>query len=185
MDRSAPPEIASAASRVAGFALRDILLTRDELGALQAGLIVSHEEPCGLDRFDAWLTESAFRVGCGYTSELARNFPHDRPRVNLAAAPGDPRAAADPVRDRRARRTRRWATTPSSSGRQGAFRRRWRSLVLGVDTVVVLDGAVLGKPADAAEAQTMLGRLWGERKVVSGICLRTAGWEESGRAVTA
>ena len=60
------------------------------------------------------------------------------------------------------------------------------SPVLGVDTVVVLDGAVLGKPADAAEARSMLERLSGRtHEVVSGICLRTAEWEEVGRAVTA
>jgi septum formation protein len=58
--------------------------------------------------------------------------------------------------------------------------------VLGVDTVVVLDGAVLGKPQDAGEASSMLGRLSGRtHEVVSGICLRTAKWEEIGRAVTA
>ena len=39
--RRAPPEIALAASRLAGLAMRDTLLTRDELGALLAGLIVS------------------------------------------------------------------------------------------------------------------------------------------------
>ena len=60
------------------------------------------------------------------------------------------------------------------------------SLVLGVDTVVVLDGAVLGKPADADEARAMLERLSGKtHEVVSGICLRTPRWEEVGRAVTA
>jgi nucleoside triphosphate pyrophosphatase len=60
------------------------------------------------------------------------------------------------------------------------------SLVLGVDTVVVLDGAVLGKPADPAEARLMLEGLSGQtHEVVSGICLRTAEWEEVGRAVTA
>jgi septum formation protein len=58
--------------------------------------------------------------------------------------------------------------------------------VLGVDTVVVLDASVLGKPADAAEAQEMLGRLSGRtHEVVSGICLRTPEWEETGLAVTA
>jgi septum formation protein len=57
--------------------------------------------------------------------------------------------------------------------------------VLGVDTVVVLDGAVLGKPQDAGEARSMLARLSGRtHEVVSGICLRTAEWEEIGRAVT-
>ena len=60
------------------------------------------------------------------------------------------------------------------------------SPVLGVDTVVVLDGAVLGKPDDPAEARFMLERLSGRtHEVVSGICLRTADWEEVGRAVTA
>jgi septum formation protein len=58
--------------------------------------------------------------------------------------------------------------------------------VLGVDTVVVLDGVVLGKPADAAEAKSMLGRLSGRtHDVVSGLCLRTEHWEEHGRTVTA
>jgi len=70
----APPAIALAASRLAGLAMRDTLLTRDELGALMAGLIVSHEQPRGRDRFDPWLAENASRVGRRYTSELGRNF---------------------------------------------------------------------------------------------------------------
>ena len=58
--------------------------------------------------------------------------------------------------------------------------------VLGVDTVVVLDGAALGKPADRDEAASMLRRLSGRtHEVVSGICLRTEDWEEVGSAVTA
>jgi NADH dehydrogenase len=72
--RCAPPAIALAASMLAGLAMRDTLLTRDELGALMAGLIVSHEEPRGRDRFDVWLTANASRVGRRYTSEIARNF---------------------------------------------------------------------------------------------------------------
>jgi septum formation protein len=45
-------------------------------------------------------------------------------------------------------------------------------LVLGVDTVVVLDGRVLGKPVDAAEAAAFLDALAGRRHdVVSGLCL--------------
>jgi NADH dehydrogenase len=72
--RRAPPEIALAASRLAGLARRDTLLTRDELGALMAGLIVSCEEPLGRDRFDEWLAANAARLGRRYTSELARNF---------------------------------------------------------------------------------------------------------------
>jgi septum formation protein len=51
--------------------------------------------------------------------------------------------------------------------------------VLGVDTMVVCDGRVLGKPADASEAEQMLETLGGKtHEVVSGLCLRTPAWEE-------
>ena len=51
-------------------------------------------------------------------------------------------------------------------------------LVLGVDTVVVLDGRVLGKPADAAEAAAFLSALAGRRHdVVSGLCLLSSDGE--------
>ena len=51
--------------------------------------------------------------------------------------------------------------------------------VLGVDTTVVLDGEVFGKPADAGEAEAMLERLSGAtHEVVSGLCLLTPAWEE-------
>jgi septum formation protein len=51
--------------------------------------------------------------------------------------------------------------------------------VLGVDTAVVLDGVVFGKPANATEAEDMLERLSGRTHVVvSGLCLLTPGWEE-------
>jgi septum formation protein len=57
--------------------------------------------------------------------------------------------------------------------------------VLGVDTIVVCDGRVLGKPADAGEAEQMLETLAGKtHEVVSGLCLRTAAWEELHRDVT-
>ena len=51
--------------------------------------------------------------------------------------------------------------------------------VLGVDTAVVLDGRMYGKPADAAEAEEMLEALSGRTHlVVSGLCLLAPGWEE-------
>ena len=51
--------------------------------------------------------------------------------------------------------------------------------VLGVDTEVLLDGELLGKPADATEAESMLEALAGRtHEVVSGLCLRTPAWEE-------
>lgn len=51
--------------------------------------------------------------------------------------------------------------------------------VLGVDTEVLLDGELLGKPAGETEAEAMLESLSGRtHEVVSGLCLRTASWEE-------
>ncbi len=45
--------------------------------------------------------------------------------------------------------------------------------VLGADTIVVLDGHILGKPADAADAARMLRALSGRKhEVITGICLR-------------
>jgi septum formation protein len=50
--------------------------------------------------------------------------------------------------------------------------------VLGVDTAVVLDGRVFGKPDGADDAAEMLEALGGEtHEVVSGLCLLTPGWE--------
>jgi septum formation protein len=46
------------------------------------------------------------------------------------------------------------------------------SITLGVDTEVLLDGRVYGKPADRAEAERMLHELSGRRHtVLSGLCL--------------
>jgi septum formation protein len=57
--------------------------------------------------------------------------------------------------------------------------------VLGVDTIVICDGRILGKPANAAEAERMLETLAGKtHEVVSGLCLRAQAWEELHREVT-
>lgn len=46
------------------------------------------------------------------------------------------------------------------------------TLVIGADTVVVLDGAILGKPRDGAEAEAMLAALSGrEHQVFTGVTL--------------
>jgi len=51
-------------------------------------------------------------------------------------------------------------------------------LVLGADTVVVLDGEVLGKPRDLSHAQEMLTRLGGRiHEVLTGVCLIRGGRE--------
>jgi septum formation protein len=54
-------------------------------------------------------------------------------------------------------------------------------LVIGCDTDVVLDGQVLGKPADAAEAREYLDRMSGRaHTVMSGLVVWEDGRERSG-----
>jgi septum formation protein len=46
-------------------------------------------------------------------------------------------------------------------------------VVLGADTVVVVDGEILGKPEDRTDAEQMLRKLSGrEHLVITGVCLR-------------
>jgi nucleoside triphosphate pyrophosphatase len=57
--------------------------------------------------------------------------------------------------------------------------------VLGADTEVVLDGEVLGKPADAAAAAALLHRLSGrDHEVMTGIAVLEDGAERTGVATT-
>jgi len=61
----------------------------------------------------------------------------------------------------------RMATEKAASGwRAVEMRRLLRFPVLGADTVVELDGAILGKPADRADAAAMLTRLSGCQHLV-------------------
>jgi septum formation protein len=70
---------------------------------------------------------------------------------------GDPRAVAE------ANARRKAAAVPGD-------------LVLGADTVVALEGEILGKPRDAAQAREHLGRLNGRtHEVVGGIALARDG----------
>jgi septum formation protein len=59
------------------------------------------------------------------------------------------------------------------------------AVVIGADTLVGLDGAVLGKPRDLAEAAGMLERLAGRvHEVCTGVCLCAAGGEHAFFEVT-
>ena len=77
------------------------------------------------------------------------------------------RAAGEPP-DAYARRLARAKAEAAWEGRN--------EIVLGADTIVVLDQEVLEKPQDAADARAMLHRLAGrEHTVITAICLRHPG----------
>ena len=64
-------------------------------------------------------------------------------------------------------------------------RQRPHDIVLGADTVVIVDGELLGKPADAADARRMLRLLSGrEHEVITGVCLVASGVRSISSATT-
>lgn len=63
--------------------------------------------------------------------------------------------------------------------------RRDGEVILGADTIVLVDGEILGKPRDAGDAARMLRLLSGRaHQVLTGICLRTAARDIVDCAVT-
>ncbi len=61
-------------SRIVGYAVRDVTLTRDEIEGLMANLLVSNEPPTGRTRLSEWLDAHADELGRGYVSELERHY---------------------------------------------------------------------------------------------------------------
>jgi septum formation protein len=61
------------------------------------------------------------------------------------------------------------------------FQTRPQDSVLGADTIVTIDGLILGKPCDHADAMRMLRMLSGRtHEVITGVCLVTPDGEGSG-----
>ena len=73
-----------------GAAVDDVLLTREELGALRAELLVSHDPPRGRRRFSDWLPLQTAWLGHSYANELTRNWT---PSPALTPASGQRRTA--------------------------------------------------------------------------------------------
>jgi septum formation protein len=64
---------------------------------------------------------------------------------------------------------------------KAAARSRPGAVVIGADTIVVIDGAILGKPRDAAEARAMLRRLAGrDHEVFTAVAVAYGGRTASG-----
>jgi NADH dehydrogenase len=68
------PELALFLSRLVGYAVHDVLVTRDEVEGLMSNLLVTEGPPTGPTRLSDWLTQNADRVGVEYASELDRHY---------------------------------------------------------------------------------------------------------------
>jgi uncharacterized protein YbjT (DUF2867 family) len=70
-----PVGVVLAASRLMGFLLRDVVLTRDEVRELMESLLVSSTDaPLRPTRFAEWLESRGESVGRRWASELGRNY---------------------------------------------------------------------------------------------------------------
>lgn len=59
---------------------------------------------------------------------------------------------------------------------RGVAEHEAEALIIGADTIVVLDNRILGKPRDQAEAHQMLSLLSGrEHRVITGLCVLNTG----------
>ena len=91
--------------------------------------------------------------------QMGREFTTQSPEIDESAFHG--RDARDLV-ETLSREKARWVARQQTPD----------TLVIGADTVVVLDGAILGKPRDGAEAQAMLAALSGrDHQVFTGVTL--------------
>ena len=139
------------------------------------------------------------KLACGSGSDTLRPYPVPSAAVRLVLASTSPRRAAL-LRAAgydfaiRPSGTEEWPypggdpagyaealarAKAAGDGRDGG------DVVVGADTVVVLDGTVFGKPADAEDATGMLRRLSGRtHEVVTAVAVRHAGTLRSGHART-
>jgi uncharacterized protein YbjT (DUF2867 family) len=59
-------------ARAIGLLMRDVMLTRDEVAGLMAGLLASDEEPRGTTKLSEWVALNQDLLGTVYASELKR-----------------------------------------------------------------------------------------------------------------
>jgi uncharacterized protein YbjT (DUF2867 family) len=68
------PWVAFQMLRVAGPAVGDVILTREEIAGLMANLLISSQPATGQTRFTEWLPKNARALGRKYSSELRRHY---------------------------------------------------------------------------------------------------------------
>ncbi len=78
-----PPAIGHYIGRAIGRVVGDMILTRDEIGAMMAGLLDSKAPTTGPTRLTDWARANAATLGRYYSSELSRRFDRHRAYVAL------------------------------------------------------------------------------------------------------
>ena len=68
------PWLALFLSRLTGYVVRDVVLTRDEIEGLMANLLISEGPPMGQTRLSDWLEQNMGLIGVSYASELSRHY---------------------------------------------------------------------------------------------------------------
>lgn len=69
-----PPLVGHAVARLIGALKRDVVITREEIGGLMAGLLCPASAPTGTTRLTLWAKENAATLGVRYASEIARRI---------------------------------------------------------------------------------------------------------------
>jgi septum formation protein len=112
---------------------------------------------------------------------LASQSPRRRQLLGLVGIPHDVRPADLDESVMPDEEPRAYAERLAREKSQAIARVEPGAVVVGADTVVVLDGEILGKPADAVEAQRMLARLSGRAHTVfTGVAVTRDGRTVSG-----
>ena len=83
-----PPSLGFVLTRLVGLLLQDVVLTRDDVDGLMAGLLTSGVAPTGMTRLGIWLEENADGLGREYVGELRRNYRSNSLRT-IRARTGD------------------------------------------------------------------------------------------------
>lgn len=73
------PGVGWALAAALGLLVGDVVVTRDEIAGLMAGLLVSAGPPTAPTRLGAWLAEHAGDLGRHYVSEVERHYTRPRP----------------------------------------------------------------------------------------------------------
>ena len=71
---SLPASLVYSSAVLMGLAVRDVVLTREEIDGLMSGHLVSRDPPTAPTRLSDWLRDHREILGCRYASELARHY---------------------------------------------------------------------------------------------------------------